>query len=161
MSISKRRSQGGDSKYGFSPPHMSEDTSAGSSNLHLNYPHHHHQTSSPAGYPGPRNLNGSGAMPRSPLAHSPPLQGPPELPPRIDRTNKPPRATLSRTAAERLFGKGGDGDSDGTSAMREALDPPNYINATPHHRVGSGSGGGGGSSSLERHNMKTVSEQIN
>ncbi|XP_066996452.2 tight junction protein ZO-3 isoform X2 [Anabrus simplex] len=157
MSLGKRRSQGGDSKYGFSPPHLGgvgDEPPVTSSTMHLNYPHHHHQTSSPAGYPTPRMLNGGGgALPRSPLAHSPPLQGPPELPPRVDRTNKPPRGTLSRSAAERLFGKNEAGvcDADPASpAMQDVIDPPNYINATPHHR-------GGGSSSLERHNMKTSS----
>ncbi|KAL0269988.1 UNVERIFIED_CONTAM: hypothetical protein PYX00_007550 [Menopon gallinae] len=71
---------------------------------------------------------------------SPPdRQSAPELPPRIDRTNKPPRAnlTMSRSAQERLFGKG-DGGPPSPS------DPPNYINATPHMRAPS--------SSLERHN---------
>lgn len=65
--------------------------------------------------------------------------GPPELPPRIDRANKPPRSAASRSAQERLFG-GGSKDNN---------DPPNYINATPHHRPAN--------SSLERHNPnKTV-----
>ncbi|KAK6635505.1 hypothetical protein RUM44_000757 [Polyplax serrata] len=68
----------------------------------------------------------------------PDRQAAPELPPRIDRTNKPPRAniTVSRTAQERLFGKDGGPPSP--------TDPPNYINATPHMRAPS--------SSLERHN---------
>nr|CAD7594071.1 unnamed protein product [Timema genevievae] len=116
---SKRRSHG-DSKYGFSPS---------SSHDYPSFPH---------------MVNGG--MPCSPLAHSPPLQSPPELPPRIDRTIKPPRCgTLGRSAAERLFGKGGDGPSDDNS-----IDPPNYINAVPHHRSQ-------GSSSLEKHNMKANS----
>ncbi|PSN46430.1 hypothetical protein C0J52_15366 [Blattella germanica] len=101
--------------------------------MHLNYPpphSHQHQGLSP------------------PVTRSP-GQGPPELPPRIDRTNKPARGTggtFSRSAAERLFGKG---DGDGIDS---SLDPPNYINATPHHRPP-----GQTSSSLERHNMKTSS----
>ncbi|KAK7793631.1 hypothetical protein R5R35_004861 [Gryllus longicercus] len=79
-------------------------------------------------------------------------QKPPELPPRIDRTNKPSHSALSRLAADRLFvkGEGMLGDADMASGGREASDPPNYINATPHHRRG-------GSSSLERHNVKTSS----
>lgn len=64
--------------------------------------------------------------------------GPPELPPRIDRANKPPRNTVTRSAQERLFG-----------VTKDTSDPPNYINATPHHRPAN--------SSLERHNPnKTV-----
>lgn len=157
----KRRSQCGDSKYGFSPPHMrnAEEPPISSSTMHLNYPphhhhhYHHHQTSSPAGYPPSKILNGgTGALPRSPLMHSPPLQKPPELPPRIDRSNKPTHNALSRLAADRLFvkGEGVLGENDMASGPREASDPPNYINATPHHRRG-------GSSSLERHNLKTNS----
>lgn len=134
---SKRRSQGGDSKYGFSPPPHHDEPPVTSSTMHLNYPPPH-----------PHQHQGLGP----PVPRSPPGQGPPELPPRIDRSNKPPRgggSTLSRSAAERLFGKsdGGLGDPADSS-----LDPPNYINATPHHRPP-----GQTSSSLERHNMKTVS----
>ncbi|KAG8296117.1 Tight junction protein ZO-2 [Homalodisca vitripennis] len=70
--------------------------------------------------------------PQSPMGASPP-----ELPPRIDRASKPPRTTAPRTAQERLFGN------------KESHDPPNYINATPHHRPAN--------SSLERHNpTKTI-----
>ncbi|GFG33860.1 hypothetical protein Cfor_12812, partial [Coptotermes formosanus] len=133
----KRRSQGGDSKYGFSPPPHHDEPPVTSSTVHLNYPPPH-----------PHQHQGLGP----PVTRSPPGQGPPELPPRIDRSNKPPRGgsnTLSRSAAERLFGKsdGGLGDLADSS-----LDPPNYINATPHHRPP-----GQTSSSLERHNMKTNS----
>jgi hypothetical protein len=89
------------------------------------------------------------------VTRSPPGQCPPELPPRIDRSNKPHRGgggTLSRSAAERLFGK-----SDGVlgDPADSSLDPPNYINATPHHRPP-----GQTNSSLERHNMKTVSRMV-
>ncbi|KAJ4436603.1 hypothetical protein ANN_16636, partial [Periplaneta americana] len=133
----KRRSQGGDSKYGFSPPPHHDEPPVTSSTMHLNYPPPH-----------PHQHQGMGP----PVTRSPPGQGPPELPPRIDRSNKPPRGaggTLSRSAAERLFGKGEGGLVDPTDS---SLDPPNYINATPHHRPP-----GQTSSSLERHNMKTSS----
>uniref|UniRef100_A0A1B6GRS7 Tight junction protein ZO-1 n=2 Tax=Proconiini TaxID=565685 RepID=A0A1B6GRS7_9HEMI len=70
--------------------------------------------------------------PQSPMGASPP-----ELPPRIDRASKPPRTTAPRTAQERLFGN------------KESHDPPNYINATPHHRPAN--------SSLERHNPTKTS----
>lgn len=76
---------------------------------------------------------------RSPLAHSPGAHAP-ELPPRVDRSNKPP----GRSAAERLFGRT-EADND---------DPPNYINATPHLRAHAASAH---VSSLDRHNLKTVS----
>lgn len=131
----KRRSQGGDSKYGFSPPHHDESPVT-SSTIHLNYPlphSHQHQGLGP------------------PVTRSPPSHSPPELPPRIDRSNKPCRVgggTLSRSAAERLFGKGDGGMGDTADCN---LDPPNYINAAPHHRPP-----GQANSSLERHNMKTV-----
>ncbi|XP_023725943.1 tight junction protein ZO-1 isoform X4 [Cryptotermes secundus] len=133
----KRRSQGGDSKYGFSPPPHHGESPVTSSTIHLNYPpphSHQHQGLGP------------------PVTRSPPGQSPPELPPRIDRSNKPSRGgsgTLSRSAAERLFGKGDGGSGD---AGDSSLDPPNYINATPHHRPT-----GQTNSSLERHNMKTSS----
>ncbi|RZF42526.1 hypothetical protein LSTR_LSTR004445 [Laodelphax striatellus] len=70
--------------------------------------------------------------------NSPMVSTPPELPPRIDRANKPPRANLPRSAQERLFG-----------SSKENIDPPNYINATPHHRPVN--------SSLERHNPNKAS----
>ncbi|XP_063232156.1 LOW QUALITY PROTEIN: tight junction protein ZO-1 [Bacillus rossius redtenbacheri] len=131
----KRHSQGGDGKYGFSPPASS------SSALDLDYPSPPHYPSSP-----PRLANGGGgggAAPRSPLAHSPP---PPELPPRVDRASKPSRGPSGQSAAERLLGKG----EGGTGRPDGCLDPPNYINAGLHHR-------GPGGSSLERHNMKASS----
>ncbi|XP_054258978.1 tight junction protein ZO-1-like isoform X4 [Macrosteles quadrilineatus] len=71
--------------------------------------------------------------PQSPLG----IGAPPELPPRIDRASKPPRTAAPRSAQERLFGN------------KEPQDPPNYINATPHHRQGP--------SSLERHNPTKTS----
>ncbi|XP_075223249.1 tight junction protein ZO-3-like isoform X2 [Lycorma delicatula] len=70
--------------------------------------------------------------------HSPLVSTPPELPPRIDRANKPPRTSVPRSAQERLFG-----------GSKENSDPPNYINATPHHRTAN--------SSLERHNPNKAS----
>jgi hypothetical protein len=133
----KRRSQGGDSKYGFSPPPHHDESPVTSSTIHLNYP------------PPPHSHQHHGLGP--PVTRSPPGHSPPELPPRIDRSNKPSRGgggTLSRSAAERLFGKGDGGAGD---AADSNLDPPNYINATPHHRPP-----GQTNSSLEHHNMKTV-----
>ena len=51
--------------------------------------------------------------------------GPPDLPPRVDRNTKPMhgnRANGQRSATDRLFSPNG---------MEEI---PNYINATPHHQ---------------------------
>lgn len=68
---------------------------------------------------------------------------PPDLPPRIDRASKPIRsATVSgRTAQERLFGN---------MSSKEHSEPPNYINATTHHRLQN-------LTSLERHNSTATS----
>ncbi|XP_033210026.1 tight junction protein ZO-2 isoform X3 [Belonocnema kinseyi] len=95
----KRRSQGGagDSKYGFS--------SSGQGGNPPTMP-----TQYPGGPPQPRS----------------PHQGPPDLPPRVDRNVKPttsqtPRGTLGRSAQERLINK-----------TDSVLDMGNYINATPH-----------------------------
>ncbi|XP_072152652.1 tight junction protein ZO-3 isoform X3 [Bemisia tabaci] len=75
-----------------------------------------------------------------------PLTGgvPPELPPRIDRSNKPPRSGGNPgSAAERLFGSN-------NAIINKNDDPPNYINATPQYRPQN--------SSLERqHANKTTS----
>ncbi|XP_046625756.1 tight junction protein ZO-1 isoform X6 [Neodiprion virginianus] len=93
----KRRSQGGvgDSKYGFSIPGQTNDQSG------------------PPQYPG------------GPPQQRSPHQGPPDLPPRVDRNAKPPnqthRGTAGRTAQERLANK-----------TDSVLDMGNYINATPH-----------------------------
>lgn len=51
--------------------------------------------------------------------------GPPDLPPRVDRNTKPlhgNRANIQRSATDRLFSQNGMDDI------------PNYINATPHHQ---------------------------
>lgn len=51
--------------------------------------------------------------------------GPPDLPPRVDRNTKPlhgTRANGQRSATDRLFSPNG------------MEDIPNYINATPHHQ---------------------------
>jgi len=51
--------------------------------------------------------------------------GPPDLPPRVDRNTKPlhgNRANGQRSATDRLFSPNG------------MEDIPNYINATPHHQ---------------------------
>lgn len=82
--------------------------------------------------------------------------GPPELPPRIDRNIKPPRVGLTRSATDRLYpSKEMEPTSNGTSNTNGSppspVDPPNYINATPHHLRTSGP-----NSSLDRHIMKTV-----
>lgn len=66
---------------------------------------------------------------------------PPDLPPRIDRTSKPVCAVAGRTAQERLFGN---------TLPKEQADPPNYINATNHHRLQN-------MTSLERHNSSATS----
>lgn len=67
---------------------------------------------------------------------------PPDLPPRIDRTSKPIRTVTSgRSAQERLFGN---------SSNKEHADPPNYINATSHHRLQN-------IASLERHSSNATS----
>lgn len=68
---------------------------------------------------------------------------PPDLPPRIDRASKPIRsATVSgRSAQERLFGN---------LSNKEHTEPPNYINATTHHRLQN-------LTSLERHNSNATS----
>ncbi|XP_012281460.1 tight junction protein ZO-2 isoform X2 [Orussus abietinus] len=93
----KRRSQGGagDSKYGFS------------------------LTGQTADQPGPPQYPGGPIQPRSPH------QGPPDLPPRVDRNAKPPgqlpRGPGGRSAQERLANK-----------TDSVLDVANYINATPH-----------------------------
>uniref|UniRef100_A0A8D8RSA4 Tight junction protein ZO-1 n=1 Tax=Cacopsylla melanoneura TaxID=428564 RepID=A0A8D8RSA4_9HEMI len=69
---------------------------------------------------------------------------PPDLPPRIDRTNKPPRTNPPRSATERLFGARGEGESNGGGSKDQGGgEAPNYINATPHRT---------GNTSLERHN---------
>ncbi|XP_051169502.1 tight junction protein ZO-2 isoform X4 [Leptopilina boulardi] len=94
----KRRSQGGvgDSKYGFSQQGQGNN-----------------QSQMPSQYPG------GAPQPRSPH------QGPPDLPPRVDRNAKPntqtPRGTIGRSAQERLVNK-----------TDSVLDMGNYINATPH-----------------------------
>ncbi|XP_043268925.1 tight junction protein ZO-1 isoform X2 [Venturia canescens] len=94
----KRRSQGGvgDTKYGFSI------------------------TGQIVEQPGQMQYPGGPPQPRSPH------QGPPDLPPRVDRnvkpnTNQTPRGTVGRSAAERLVNK-----------TDSVLDMGNYINATPH-----------------------------
>lgn len=66
---------------------------------------------------------------------------PPDLPPRIDRTSKPLRNVNGRSAQERLFGANG---------TKEHTEPPNYINATSHHRLPN-------STSLGRHNSNANS----
>lgn len=51
--------------------------------------------------------------------------GPPDLPPRVDRNTKPlhgNRTNGQRSATDRLFSQNGMDDI------------PNYINATPHHQ---------------------------
>lgn len=111
----KRRSQGGagDSKYGFSLPGQVGNPPA-------------MPTQYPGGPPQPRS----------------PHQGPPDLPPRVDRNAKPtttqtPRGTLGRSAQERLINK-----------TDSVLDMGNYINATPHRA--------NTTSSLERPQPKSV-----
>ncbi|XP_059472548.1 tight junction protein ZO-1 isoform X4 [Neocloeon triangulifer] len=137
---SKRRSQQPDSssKYGFA--HQNGDDygtqpvgsgTPGGHHHHFHPPagsHQHHPPSSHHHHSHPPSF-------RSPLAHSPPptrrqaseapvgssasefpqpphrQSEPPELPPRVDRTNKPPgnqRTPGSRSAQERLFGDTGD-----------------------------------------------------
>ncbi|XP_015112181.1 tight junction protein ZO-1 isoform X1 [Diachasma alloeum] len=79
--------------------------------------------------------------PVQPQTRSPP-QGPPDLPPRVDRNVKPtsqtPRGTIGRSAADRLLNK-----------TDSVLDMGNYINATPHRA--------NATSSLERTQPKTGS----
>ncbi|XP_065338981.1 tight junction protein ZO-1-like isoform X6 [Cloeon dipterum] len=137
--VSKRRPQQPDSssKYGFAHQNGGDDYGAspngqpGSSHHHHFHPpagsHQHHPASSHHHHQHPPSF-------RSPLAHSPPptrrqaseapagtsaefappllrQSEPPELPPRVDRTNKPPgnmRTPGSRSAQERLFGDTGD-----------------------------------------------------
>ncbi|XP_053594101.1 tight junction protein ZO-1 isoform X2 [Microplitis demolitor] len=75
--------------------------------------------------------------PGVPSARSP-HQGPPDLPPRVDRNVKPVgRGTLGRTAVDRLATK-----------TDSVLDMRNYINATPHRA--------NTTSSLERSQPKPV-----
>ncbi|XP_034234792.1 tight junction protein ZO-1-like isoform X3 [Thrips palmi] len=81
--------------------------------------------------------------------------GPPELPPRIDRNIKPPRVGLTRSATDRLYpSKEMEPATNGTTngSPPSPVDPPNYINATPHHLRTSGP-----NSSLDRHIVKTSS----
>lgn len=148
----KRRSQGGDSKYGFSPqypppPGSDQQTNSPGHTSNATKMHSPHSSSSPLNqYPpgggaeggdrfgsSPRvngevsgGLDSTGYRHRSPLAHSPLSsprgEGPPELPPRVDRTNKPGRI---KSAQERLFGNKGDVDGSVPNCTHDS----NYINA--------------------------------
>lgn len=76
---------------------------------------------------------------------------PPDLPPRIDRASKPMRIAPNKSAQERLFGGASNGNGTATVSPKDQNDPPNYINATNHHRLQPNM------TSLERHNSSATS----
>ncbi|XP_063980118.1 tight junction protein ZO-1-like isoform X2 [Diachasmimorpha longicaudata] len=101
-------------------------------------------TDSKYGFSMSSSMNEQPGLPQYPVqpqTRSPP-QGPPDLPPRVDRNVKPtsqtPRGTIGRSAADRLLNK-----------TDSVLDMGNYINATPHRA--------NATSSLERTQPKTGS----